>query len=183
MERLDRLHRHTAFCRGLYVIPLPRYNWSLDAGLFWLLVVILLEVSVHVRAEHSKGTTVGKFSIFHLLRGRFMLLPSLCSRPHHALLMSWKLLVCMQGRQKQFRFGTAKWDTSTAELGQCVEARSADLYIARSAEIFLRGHFSVAWMGSCSTFVLCTALPLLSGFRAIRDCLTLDVERKCTLPW
>ena len=31
-------------------------------------------------------------------------------------------------------------------------------------------------MGSRSTFVLCTALPLLSGFRAIRDRLTLDVE-------
>ena len=30
-------------------------------------------------------------------------------------------------------------------------------------------HFSVAWMGCCSTFVLCTALPLLSGLRAIRD--------------
>ena len=38
-------------------------------------------------------------------------------------------------------------------------------------------------MGSRSTFMLCTALPLLSGFRAIRDRLTLDVERKCTLLW
>ena len=30
-------------------------------------------------------------------------------------------------------------------------------------------NFSVAWMGCRSTFVLYTALPLLSGFRAIRD--------------
>ena len=45
---------------------------------------------------------------------------------------------------------------------QCVEACSADVYIARSAEIFFHGNFSVAWMGSRSTFLLCTALPLLS---------------------
>ena len=51
----------------------------------------------------------------------------------------------------------------------CVEVCSGDLYIERSMEIFFHGHFSVAWMGSRSTFVLCTALPLLSGFRAIRD--------------
>ena len=47
---------------------------------------------------------------------------------------------------------------------QCVEveARRADLYIARSAEKFFHGNFSVAWMGSRSTFLFCTALPLLS---------------------
>ena len=66
---------------------------------------------------------------------------------------------------------------------QCVEARSADQSSTRSAKFFFQGHFSVAWMGSRSTFVLCTALPLLSGFLAIRDRLTLDVERKCTLRW
>ena len=36
-------------------------------------------------------------------------------------------------------------------------------------------------VSDCSTFVLCTALPLISGFRVIRDRFTLDVERKCKL--
>ena len=44
-------------------------------------------VSVHVRAKNSNGTTVGKFSIFNLLRGRFTLLPSFRSLPHYALLV------------------------------------------------------------------------------------------------
>jgi len=30
-------------------------------------------------------------------------------------------------------------------------------------------HFSVVWMGSCSTVVLCTALSLTSAFHVIRD--------------
>ena len=34
---------------------------------------------------------MGTFSIFNLLRGRFMLLPSFCSLPHYALLV--KLMV------------------------------------------------------------------------------------------
>ena len=67
---------------------------------------------------------------------------------------------------------------------QCVEARSADVCSARSAKSFFRVIFQLhSWMGSRSTFVLCTALPLLSRFRAIRDRLTLDIERKCTLRW
>ena len=40
------------------------------------------------------------------------------------------------------------------KMGYVVEARSVDLYIARSAEKFFHGHFSVAWMGSRSTFAL-----------------------------
>ena len=39
-----------------------------------------------MRAKNSNGTTVGKFSIFNLLRGRFTLLPSFRSLPHYALL-------------------------------------------------------------------------------------------------
>ena len=75
-------------CHYQYVIPLPRYHWSLDTGLLLcLLVVVILEVSVHVRAKNSNGTTVGKFSIFYLLRGRFTLLPSFRSLPHYVLLV------------------------------------------------------------------------------------------------
>ena len=40
--------------------------------------------------------------------------------------------------------------------GECIEVRSAD-QSAQSAEIFFRLHFSVIRMGSCGTFVLCTA--------------------------
>ena len=39
-----------------------------------------------MRAKNSNGTTVGKFSIFNLLRGHFTLLPSFRSLPHYALL-------------------------------------------------------------------------------------------------
>ena len=40
---------------------------------------------------------------------------------------------------------------------QCVEAHSAD-HSTQSAENLFHLHFSVVWVGSCSTFVLCTAL-------------------------
>ena len=40
---------------------------------------------------------------------------------------------------------------------QWIEARSAD-QSARSAEKFFHLHFSVVWIGSRSTFALCTAL-------------------------
>jgi len=36
-------------------------------------------------------------------------------------------------------------------------------------KIFFHLHFSVVWMGSPSTVVLCTALSLTSAFRVIRD--------------
>ena len=39
--------------------------------------------------------------------------------------------------------------------GKCIEARSADLS-ARSAEKFFHLHYSVVWIGSRTTFVLCT---------------------------
>ena len=43
--------------------------------------------------------------------------------------------IVTQGRRKQFGFGTAKWDTSTAEGSvRELEARSADLYISREAQ-------------------------------------------------
>ena len=51
--------------------------------------------------------------------------------------------------------------------GECSEQRR-EVSICLPREVwrkFFRGHFSVAWMGCRSTFMLCTALPLLSGFR------------------
>jgi len=51
---------------------------------------------------------------------------------------------------------------------QFMEACSDGLY-ARSAENFFHLHFSVVWMGSHSTVVLCTALSLTSAFHVIRD--------------
>ena len=83
-----------------------------------------------------------------------------------------------QSRRKQFGIGRAK-------CSQCVEARSADLSSVRRAKIFFRVIFQLPrWVlvATC-TFVICTALPLLSGFRAIRDRLTLDMEGKCMLRW
>ena len=74
------------------------------------------------------------------------------------------------------------YDMSTAEGNVHRGAQRRSVYRAKRGKFF-HGHFSVPWRGSRSTFVLCTALPLLSGFRAIRDRLTLDVERKCTLRW
>ena len=48
-------------------------------------------LTIHVRAKNSNGTTVGKFLIFNLLRGRLTLLPSFRSLPHYALLVLHKL--------------------------------------------------------------------------------------------
>ena len=42
---------------------------------------------IHVHAKNSNGTTVGTFSIYNLLRGRFTLLPSFHSLPHYLLLL------------------------------------------------------------------------------------------------
>ena len=58
------------------------------------------------------------------------------------------LKVC-QARRKHYLSGTA---TGEASMG------SGDPS-ARSAEKFFHLHFSVVWIGSRSTFVLCTALP------------------------
>ena len=49
-----------------------------------------------------------------------------------------------------------------------MEARSGDLS-ARSVENLFRLHFSVVWMGSRSTVVLCTALSLTPAFHVICD--------------
>ena len=58
----------------------------------------------------------------------------------------------MQGRMNPFLSGSyVQWRR------QVIEARSAD-QSARSAEKFFHLHFSVVWIGSRSTFVLCTAL-------------------------
>ena len=65
--------------------------------------------------------------------------------------------------------------------GECSEQRR-EVVICNPREarqIFCRGHFSIAWMGCRSTFVLCTALPLLSGFRAMTVCMTLAM-RSCS---
>ena len=60
----------------------------------------------------------------------------------------------MQGRMNPFLSGSyVHWRR------QCIEARSADIdQSARSAEKFFHLHFSVVWIGSRSTFALCTAL-------------------------
>ena len=55
----------------------------------------------------------------------------------------------MQARRKHFLSGTA---TGEGSVG------SGDPS-ARSAEKFFHLHFSVVWIGSRSTFVLCSALP------------------------
>ena len=52
---------------------------------------------IHVRAENSNGTTVGKFSIFNLLRGGFTLLPSFRSLPHYALLIESSVVTVEDG--------------------------------------------------------------------------------------
>ena len=52
--------------------------------------------------------------------------------------------------------------------GECSEQRCEVLicHPRKARKKNFRGHFSIAWMGYRNTFVLCTALPLLSGFRA-----------------
>ena len=55
---------------------------------------------------------------------------------------------------------------------QCIEARSAD-FSTRSAVKFFHLHFSLLWIGSHSTFVLCTALltaEYAEGARAQSEC-------------
>ena len=61
---------------------------------------VTVGLAIHMHAKNSNGTTVGTFSIFNLLRGRFTidnrdvsiingftLLPSFHSLPHYALLV------------------------------------------------------------------------------------------------
>ena len=59
----------------------------------------------------------------------------------------------------------ASYQVPTTPSGACcacvtIEARSNDIFHL---------HFSVVWMGSRSTVVLCTALSLTSAFHGIRD--------------
>ena len=51
---------------------------------------------------------------------------------------------------------------------QCIEVRSDSLSTWSAKNIF-HLHFSVVWMGSHSTVVLCTALSPTSAFHVIRD--------------
>ena len=50
-----------------------------------------------MQAKNSNGTTVGKFSIFNLLCGRFTFLPSFRSLSHYALLLSCRA-ACMASK-------------------------------------------------------------------------------------
>ena len=50
--------------------------------------------------------------------------------------------------------------------------------ISRSVENFFHLQFSVIWMGSRSTVILCTALSLISAFRVIRHI----TKRKKSIP-
>ena len=61
---------------------------------------------------------------------------------------------------------------------QCIEVRSADPS-AQSMEIFFHIHFSVVWIGSRSTFVLCTAL--LTGRLSLTDVLELAIASYQTI--
>ena len=58
----------------------------------------------------------------------------------------------MQGRMNPFMSGSY-----VQCRRQCIKVRSADQSV-RSVEKFFHLHFSVVWIGSRSTFVLCTAL-------------------------
>ena len=69
----------------------------------------------------------------------------------------------LQACRKHFLSGTA---TGEGSVG------SGDPF-ARSVEKFFHLHFSVVWIGSCSTFVLCTAL--LTGRLSLSDVLQLAI--------
>ena len=82
------------------------------------------------------------------------------------IIISWNLFCMFQGRIQECWRGDARsvqalmkrfcTGTVTAER-QCIEA-CIDNPSARSAEKFFNLHFSVVWIGSHSTFVLCIAL-------------------------
>ena len=74
-------------CHYQYVIPLPRYHWSLDTGLFSVFYIVVVILESPYTCELKIVTGLGKFLIYNFLRGRFTLLPSFRSLPHYALLL------------------------------------------------------------------------------------------------
>ena len=64
-------------------------------------------------------------------------------------MLMWSYSDVLQACRKHFLSGTA---TGEGSVGSCDPP-------ARSVEKFFHLHFLVVWIGSHSTFVLCTALP------------------------